>query len=108
MRNIAVKTGFPHPRGIWSWDRQGHHTILVIRNPMDTFKDFHNIACEISPAVNRSQIWQMLREKIVYTKNWNTQDWNSWLVIIICCYNILVTKSATLLTRAFISNCFFH
>lgn len=75
MKNIAIKTGFPHPRGIWSWDRMGNHTILVVRNPMDTFKDFHNIASEIWPAGNRKEVWAMLRDYKVYTKNYNVRAW---------------------------------
>jgi len=39
---VAIVTTYPHPEGNWIWGDRMNQSILVIRNPIDTFRSQHS------------------------------------------------------------------
>lgn len=75
---VAMKTSYPHPEGRWSWGDRMHHSVLVVRNPMYTLIDYHNIQEEINPAKNLEDVKRLNKTKEVFTKEADIKNWYQW------------------------------
>jgi len=77
-KTITVKSSFPHPEGNWSWGDRMHQSILVVRNPMDVFRSYHNIKREIGSVANVSQVKELNKMNDIYSRRASLEDWIYW------------------------------
>jgi len=75
---VAMKTSYPHPEGNWTWEDRMHHSVMVIRNPMQTLIDYHNIREEIKPAQNVEDMKRLNKTDEVFTKESDLSHWFVW------------------------------
>lgn len=75
---VAMKTSYPHPEGNWTWGDSMYQTIIVLRNPMQTFIDYHNIKEEIKPAQNVEDMKKLNKTETVFSEEADISKWYTW------------------------------
>jgi len=76
LDTLFVKTTYPHPEGIWSWDDSMDQVILLIRNPRYAIPSYHTMRHEI----DYSDGWDksFSRTDWTYTMRPPIKVWEEW------------------------------
>jgi len=76
---VALKTSYPHPAGNWfTAMNEMYQTVMVIRNPMTTFIDYHNMKKETYPAHNVEEMKQLHKVDQVFKEEAPVDSWYIW------------------------------
>jgi len=71
-----IKTSYPHPEGVWSWEDSMDQVMIIIRNPRYAIPSYHALRNEIK----YSESWADSFSNIdnVYTKHPPVLMWEEW------------------------------
>mmetsp|Transcript_9451 Transcript_9451/g.13881 ORF Transcript_9451/g.13881 Transcript_9451/m.13881 type:complete len:348 (-) Transcript_9451:103-1146(-) len=75
-KTMAIKTGWPHKEGVWSWGKWMDQVVLLTRNPRWAIPSYHTMRYELDYSDGWSESY--IRIPYTYTERPTVAVWESW------------------------------